>query len=65
MPDLEKLKIFSGTAHPTLTQEVCAYVDIPVGKATVSKFSNDNTFVQYQENIREQDVFIIQPFLIQ
>jgi len=41
---------------------VCSYVDIPVGKATISKFSNDNTFVQYQENIRQQDVFIIQPF---
>ena len=62
MPDLENLKIFSGAAHPALTQEVCAYVEIPVGKATVSKFSNDNTFVQYQENIRQQDVFIIQPF---
>ncbi len=62
MPDLENLKIFSGAAHPTLAQEVCSYVDIPVGKATISKFSNDNTFVQYQENIRQQDVFIIQPF---
>ena len=62
MPDQENLKIFSGAAHPALTQEVCAYVEIPVGKATVSKFSNDNTFVQYQENIRQQDVFIIQPF---
>jgi ribose-phosphate pyrophosphokinase len=62
MPDLEDLKIFSGVAHPMLAQEVCSYVDIPVGKATISKFSNDNTFVQYQENIRQQDVFIIQPF---
>lgn len=62
MPDLENLKIFSGAAHPGLTQDVCNYVDIPVGKATISKFSNDNTFVQYQENIRQQDVFIIQPF---
>ena len=62
MPDLEKLKIFSGGSHPTLAQDVCSSVDMPLGRATVSKFSNDNTFVQYQENIREQDVFIIQPF---
>ena len=62
MPELENLKIFSGAAHPVLAKEVCDYVDIPVGKATISKFSNDNTFVQYQENIRQQDVFIIQPF---
>ena len=62
MPDLENLKIFSGSSHPALAQEVCSYVDIPIGRATVSKFSNDNTFVKYEENIRQQDVFIIQPF---
>jgi len=62
MPDLENLKIFSGSSHPELAENVCKYVDIPVGKATISKFANDNTFVQYQENIRQQDVFIIQPY---
>ena len=62
MPDLENLKIFSGSSHPGLAQEVCSYVDTPIGRATVSKFSNDNTFVKYEENIRQQDVFIIQPF---
>ena len=48
--------------HSTLALDVSAYVDIPLGKATVSKFANGNTFVQYQENIRQQDVFIVQPF---
>lgn len=62
MPNLENLKIFSGATHSTLALDVAAYVDIPLGKATVSKFANGNTFVQYQENIRQQDVFIIQPF---
>ena len=62
MPNLENLKIFSGATHSTLALDVSAYVDIPLGKATVSKFANGNTFVQYQENIRQQDVFIIQPF---
>ena len=62
MPNLEDLKIFSGATHSTLALDVSAYVDIPLGKATVSKFGNGNTFVQYQENIRQQDVFIVQPF---
>ncbi|MEE2656739.1 MAG: ribose-phosphate pyrophosphokinase [Chloroflexota bacterium] len=62
MPNLENLKIFSGATHSTLALDVSAYVDIPLGKATVSKFANGNTFVQYQENIRQQDVFIVQPF---
>ena len=62
MPNLDDLKIFSGATHSTLALDVSAYVDIPLGKATVSKFGNGNTFVQYQENIRQQDVFIVQPF---
>ena len=59
---LEELKIFSGTANKPLAESVCQYLNISLGKAQVYKFTNDNTFVQYQENIRQQDVFIIQPF---
>ena len=62
MANLENLKIFTGATHSALALDVCAYIDIPLGKATVTKFANDNTFVQYQENIRQQDVFIMQPF---
>ena len=58
----DELKIFSGTAHTVLAQDVCDYLDIPLGKTNVFKFSNDNTFVQILENIRERDVFIVQPF---
>ncbi|MCH8017055.1 MAG: ribose-phosphate pyrophosphokinase-like domain-containing protein, partial [Acidobacteria bacterium] len=38
-----------------------AYMDIPLGRAEVFKFANDQTFVRIQENIRQRDVFIIQP----
>ena len=58
----DELKVFSGTAHSTLAQDVCEYLDIPLGQTNVFKFSNDNTFVQILENIRERDIFIIQPF---
>ena len=56
-----ELKIFSGTSHPDLGKKICNYLDIKTGKAEIFKFSNDNTFVRILENIREKDVFIIQP----
>lgn len=62
MPPFEELRVFSGTAHTVLANDVCHYLGIPMGKSDVFKFTNDNTFVQFQENIRERDVFIIQPF---
>ena len=56
-----ELKIFAGTSHPKLGKKICDYLDIKPGKAEIFKFSNDNTFVSILENIREKDVFIIQP----
>ena len=62
MLNLDELKIFTGTSHGALAQDVCDYVGIPLGLANVFKFSNGNTFVQFKENIRQRDVFLIQPF---
>jgi ribose-phosphate pyrophosphokinase len=62
MPTLDGLRVFSGNANLGLAAAVCDYLSISHGQAQVFKFSNDNTFVQYQENIRELDVFIVQPF---
>ena len=58
---LDELKVFSGNGHRALSEAVCQYLDIPLGQAEVFKFANDNTFVRIQENVRERDVFIIQP----
>jgi len=57
----DELKVFTGNAHRELAQDVCGYLDIPLGQAEVFKFSNDNTFVRIQENVRQRDVFIVQP----
>ena len=57
----EDLKVFSGNAHPKLAEDICSYLGIDRGSCEVFKFSNDNTFVQFQENVRERDVFIVQP----
>ena len=61
MGPFDELKVFTGNAHPQLAGEVCAYLNIPIGQAEVFKFSNDNTFVRILENVRQRDVFIIQP----
>ena len=58
---IDELKVFTGNAHRGLAKAVCGYLDIPLGQAEVFKFANDNTFVRIQENVRQRDVFIIQP----
>ena len=58
---MDELKVFSGTAHPALAGSVCAYLGIPLGEVEVFEFSNENIFVRILENVRERDVFIIQP----
>ena len=58
---LDELKIFTGNSHPALAESVCQYLDIPICEAEVFKFANDNTFVRIKENVRQRDVFIIQP----
>jgi ribose-phosphate pyrophosphokinase len=56
------LKIFSGSANPQLAQSICHTLGIGLGRLEISRFSNDNLFVQILENVREKDVFIVQPF---
>ncbi len=58
---MDELKVFTGNAHPTLARAVTEYLDIPLGRAEVFQFSNENIFVRILENVRQRDVFIIQP----
>ena len=58
----EDLKVFSGNSHPKLANDICEYLGVPLGQCDVFKFSNDNTFVSFKENIRERDVFLVQSF---
>lgn len=54
------LKVFSGSSHPELAQEICKCLGIALGAATTTRFSNENLKVKIQENVREQDVFVVQ-----
>jgi ribose-phosphate pyrophosphokinase len=58
---IDELKVFTGNAHPALAQGISDYLGIPLGKAEVSEFSNENTFVRLLESVRERDVFVVQP----
>jgi len=58
---MDELKVFSGNAHPALAAAITDYLGIPLGKCEVFQFSNENTFVRIMENVRERDVFIVQP----
>ena len=60
----EDLKVFSGNAHPGLAKNICSYLGITLGDCEVFKFSNDNTFVSFRENVREKDVFLVQPIAV-
>jgi len=61
MSTYEDLQVLSGNAHPVLANDICQYLGILIGQCDVFKFSNDNTFVRIKENVRERDVFIVQP----
>ena len=55
------LKIFSGNANLALAQEIVTYLKVSLAKATVSTFSDGETRVKIEENVRGCDVFVIQP----
>jgi ribose-phosphate pyrophosphokinase len=58
---MDEIKVFTGNAHPALAQAVADYLNIPLGRCEVFEFSNENTFVRILENVRQRDVFVIQP----
>jgi len=58
---MDELKVFTGNAHPALAKAIADYMGMPLGKCEVFEFSNENTFVRILENVRERDVFVIQP----
>jgi ribose-phosphate pyrophosphokinase len=55
------MSIFSGNAHPALTQEICKYLDCPMGRSRVNQFSDGETFAVIEENVRGVDTYVVQP----
>jgi ribose-phosphate pyrophosphokinase len=56
----DNLMVFTGSANPKLAQKVAKHLNVQLGKATVSKFSDGEVMVELLENVRGKDVFILQ-----
>ena len=54
------MKIFSGRSNKTLAKQIAAKLDVKIGKSTFRQFADGELWVKYEENIRGQDVYIIQ-----
>src|SRR3712207_5587283 len=59
----QELSVFSGNGHPQLAESICDYLGRPLGRCKVYEFSNENIFVEIGDNVRQRDVFIIQPIV--
>ncbi len=54
------MKIFCGTSNRPLADALCKYVGIELGRSTVTPFPDGETFVKIEENVRGEDVFLVQ-----
>lgn len=57
---MRELKLFTGNSNPALAHEICDYLGIAVGEATVGTFSDGEIHVRIEENVRGMDVFLLQ-----
>ncbi|XVF52406.1 hypothetical protein PTKIN_Ptkin05aG0015800 [Pterospermum kingtungense] len=56
-----KLKVFSGTANPGLSEEIAWYMGLELGKINIKRFADGEIYVQLQESVRGCDVYLVQP----
>jgi len=56
----EEIKVFGGNSNPSLTKKICDYLELPVGDITCKRFSDGEIFVKINENVRGEDIFLVQ-----
>jgi len=57
----KNVMIFAGNANVSLAENISSYLDIPLGKADVGRFSDGEIMVEIKESVRGQDVYVLQP----
>ena len=57
----DEFSIYAGNANKPLAERICRYLKTDIGAVEVFQFANENIFVRVMENVREQDVFLVQP----
>ena len=55
------MAVFTGSANPQLAQDISRYLQVPLGRAHVGRFSDGEVTVELMENVRGRDVFVVQP----
>ena len=58
--DRDRLKVFTGGANPMLAERICQHLGVPLGDCTLGQFSDGETCLQINENVRGADVFAVQ-----
>jgi ribose-phosphate pyrophosphokinase len=56
-----ELRVFTGHAHPSLGAAIARFLDVPMGRAHLARFSDGEVWFQIQDNVRGADVFVVQP----
>lgn len=59
--DLSSVKIFTGRANPKLSEEIATYLGVELSSVVIKNFKDGELYVQVQESIRGDDVYIVQP----
>jgi len=54
------VKIFTGTSNPRLAEQICAHLGMELGRVKISRFKSGEIYVNYEETLRNCDVFIVQ-----
>jgi len=58
--DPSEVRFFSGSSHPQLAAEIANYLDVPLDETEITRFSNDNLYIQLGASVRSRQVFIVQ-----
>jgi ribose-phosphate pyrophosphokinase len=59
--DSPTIAVFTGSANPQLALDIARYLQVPLGRAHVGRFSDGEVTVEIMENVRGRDVFVLQP----
>lgn len=57
---MKNVKIFTGSSNPTLAENICTYLEKPLGEVQISRFKSGEIYVHYEESVRNCHVFLIQ-----
>ena len=58
--EAQGLVVFGGTASTALTERICHYLQVPMGKAMIGRYPDGETLVKVEEDVRGNDCFVVQ-----